>query len=491
MAFVKLELPAGIYDHGTDYESTGRWRDSNLVRWQGKTIQPVGGWVSRVAGVIDEAPRAAHAWLDNSHDPHLAVGAYNELYSINYDGTATDITPVGFTVGSNDAAENIAYGGKAFGTGSYGVTRPTDGVVLEATTWSLDNWGEYLIGCSVDDGKLYEWDLVAANAYQITNSPVDCVGLIATSERFLFALGAGGNPRKVQWCDREDNTLWTPAATNEAGDFELQTDGEIMCGLRVRGRTLILTTRDAHLATYAGPPTVYGFERIGTSCGVTSRKSAVAVGEGAFWMGRQNFFYFNGSSVEPLKCDVMDRVFYNMNIQQISKSFAVHNGQFNEIWWFYPSADSIENDRYVFFDYKEGHWGVGSMNRTSGVDAGVFTTPVWFDSDGNSYNHEIGHAFDGDEAFIESGPINIGAGDNVMHITQIIPDELNTGDVNAIIKSRFYPNGDERSYGPYEMTSPTSLRVTGRQTRIRLTGKDYKNWRIGTFRIDVQQGGKR
>ena len=56
-------------------------------------------------------------------------------------------------------------------------------------------------------------------------------------------------------------------ATNEAGDIELQTSGQIVCGVRMRGRTLILTTADAHIATYAGPPTVYGFERVGTSCG--------------------------------------------------------------------------------------------------------------------------------------------------------------------------------------------------------------------------------
>ena len=134
MALIKLELPAGIYSNGTDYESSGRWNNANLVRWQNNSIRPVGGWVTRVSDVTTDTPRAAHAWLDNSHDPHLAVATNSELYAISYNGTVSDITPSGFSSGSNDASENISYGGKAFGTGDYGVTRPTDGVVLEATT---------------------------------------------------------------------------------------------------------------------------------------------------------------------------------------------------------------------------------------------------------------------------------------------------------------------------------------------------------------------
>lgn len=490
MAFVKFDLPAGIYSHGTAYESSGRWQDANLVRWQNKSIQPVGGWTTRVANVVDEAPRACHAWLDNSHDPQLAIGTYNELYSITYNNTATDITPVGLVAGVDTAAENLAYGGKAFGTGTYGTERPSDGVVQEVTTWSLDNWGQNLVGCSTADGKLYEWPLSSVAA-QIPNSPVGCSALIATSERFLFALGAGGNPRKLQWSDREDNTTWTPAAVNEAGDFELQTEGELMCGVRIRGRTLFLTTRDAHVATYAGPPTVYGFERVGTACGIISRHAAESIGEGAFWMGRQNFFLFDGSSVQAVDCEVMDHVFKNINRQQMSKVYAVHNGRFNEIWWFYPSGDSVENDRYVAFDYKEGHWTIGVLDRTCGVDAGVFTRPVWFDYGATAYNHETGNAYDGNQPYVESGPVNIGNGDNVMHVTQLIPDELNQGEVTATFKTRFYPNSTERSYGPYSMSNPTSVRMTGRQVKIRFTGQEYANWRVGIMRFDVTQGGKR
>jgi len=490
MALVKLELPPGVFNHGTDYESSGRWNKSNLIRWRDNSLRPVGGWVDRASALTNNSPRSSHAWVDNSYDPHYALGAYDQLIEVSAGGIVDDITPTGFTTGYNDAQENIAYGGKPFGTGAYGVTRPNDGLLLEATTWSLDNWGEYLVGCSNHDGKLYEWQLTGIAA-QIANAPTQCKGLIVTEERFLFALGAGGNPRKVQWCDRESVTDWTPAATNEAGDFELQTSGELMLGLRMRGRTLLVTTQDAHVAAYAGPPTVYGFERVGTSCGAASRKCGVAVGEGAFWMSRENFFYFNGSVVQPLVCEVADYVFKDINRQQVSKVNAVHNGQFDEIWWFYPSEGSLENDSYVVYDYKQNTWAVGEISRTSGFDIGVLRTPVWFDADGNAYNHEIGHDLHGNVAFAESGPVNIGAGDNVMHVTQIIPDEQTQGEVTVKLKSRFYPNDTEREYGPFTMSAPTSVRVTGRQVRMRIEGENLKDWRAGVMRVDVTQGGKR
>ena len=492
MALIKIDLPAGIYSNGTDYESLGRWNDSNFIRWQNNSIRPIGGWVTRLENIVDQVPRSSHAWLDNSHDPHFVIGSYGKLYSITYDGTASNITPTGFfSTGYESAQENISYGGKAFGTGSYGVERPTNGVLSEATTWQFDNWGEYLIGCAVGDGKLYEWDLVSAKATQITNSPVNCSGVIASDERFIFAIGAGGNPRKLAWCDKEDNTTWTPDVTNEAGDFELQTDGELMCGVRVRGRILFVTTKDAHIATYNGPPTVYGFQRVGTSCGTPSRKSVVSVAEGALWMGVNNFFMFNGTSISIIKCDVIDKVFDDINRQQISKMFGVHNGRFGEVWWFYPSGSSTEIDRYVVYDYQENIWFIGELERTTGVDSGVFTSPVWFDTSGTAYNHEVGSNYDGTYPWIESGPINIGQGDDVMHVTQLIPDELAQGNVTATIKSRFYPNGEEREYGPYSMSNPTSLRVTGRQIRIRFNGQNNGDWRIGKMRINVQSGGKR
>ena len=494
MALIPLQIPPGVYRNGTDFEASNRWHDANLVRWHNGSMRPVGGWSTRVSSAYAAAPRAMHAWSDNVANSNLAAGTYEKLYYTNVSGITYDITPVGFTAGSEDAVVNTAYGGTYFGTGFYGVSRPYSGIFQEATTWSLDNWGEYLVACSTDDGDLYEWQLnTASPAATISNAPTSCKGLVVTEERFLFALAAGGNPRKVQWCDREDNTTWTPDATNEAGDFELQTSGQIMCGLRMRGRTLIITDNDAHIATYSGPPYVYGFERVGTACGVIARKAAVAIDQGAFWMGAQGFFAFDGSVAKEIKCDVTDYVFRDINLNQISKSYAVHNSKFGEIWWFYPSQNSLENDRYVAYDYLEGHWEVGQIDRTAGVDRGIFNDPIWADASGNLYDHELnpslGHG--AYTPFAETGPISLGNGDSVMKVNNLIPDERNQGDVEVTFKTRFHPNDTERTYGPYSMANPTSVRFTGRQIRMRVESAKNVSWRAGIMRIEASPGGRR
>lgn len=491
MALIPLTLPPGVYRNGTEFQASNRWRDASLVRWVENTMRPVGGWEER--DTMDSvAPRGMLAWTDLTNSEWIATASYNKLTAATAGGTVYDITPASLTAGTLNAVINTGFGGNYYGSGYYGTPRPAQGVYSEATTWSLDNWGENLVACSTADGRLLEWDLNTANdAAVIANAPTNNLGLVVTEERFLFALAAGGNPRKVQWCDREDNTLWTPAVTNEAGDIELQTSGQIMLGIRTRGQTLIITDQDAHSATYIGGQFVYGFQRVGSSCGATSRKAAAAVDEGVLWMGQRGFHVYSGGAVADLPCEVSDYVFNDINRDQISKVWAVSNQQFNEIWWFYPSAGSIEIDRYVSYNYAERHWSIGQLSRTAGVDRGVFSRPIFAATNGKTYNHEVGLNRDSAAMFAESGPISLGAGDQVMRATKLIPDELTQGDVTATFKTRFHPNDTERSYGPYSMANPTDVRFTGRQVRVRLDAARLADWRVGVMRLDAMAGGTR
>ncbi len=491
MPLIPLQIPPGVYRNGTEFQASNRWYDANLVRWIDGTMRPVGGWRARDT-LGSTAPRAALAWQDLDGGRRYAAGFHDALKAINASGTVVDITPADIVAGDLDAQVNTGYGGGFYGLERYGVARADKGNYGEATTWALDNWGENLVACSVADGRLLEWDLNAANnAAPVSGAPIDNLSLVVTAERFLFALGAGGNPRKVQWCDREDNTTWTPLTTNEAGDLELQTSGQIMLGIKTRGQTLIITDQDAHAATYQGPPYVYGFERVGSACGAMSRRAAAAVDEGVFWMGRRGFHIYAGGAVQDVPCEVSDYVFSDISAGQSSKVYAVSNQQFNEIWWFYPSGSSLENDRYVVFNYAERHWSVGSISRTAAVDSGVFRSPIWFGSDGVSYDHETGLSHGGADVFAESGPISLGAGDNVMAATMLIPDEKTQGDVTATFKTRFQPNNTQRTYGPYSLANPTSVRFTGRQIQMRVDGARLADWRVGVMRLDATAGGLR
>ena len=492
MPLIPLQIPKGAYRNGTDLMSQGRWRDVNLVRWHEDALRPIGGWRQRQSVDLSGTARSMIAWEDNSGNRLLAAGTHDALYAINAGGVTTDITPAGLTAGRVNAGINTGFGGGFYGYEEYGVARQDADTLQPATVWSLDNWGEYLLAMSPDDGKLYEWQLdTAVNAAQVSNAPTSCTGFMVTEERFVVCFGAGGDPRKVQWSDQEDNTTWTPAATNQAGDINIQTNGTILAGIRTRGQSLLLTTEDAHTMTYQGPPFVYGFERVGTSCGLVGAGAAVSVDNGVFWMGRRSFFVYSGGRVQDIPCEVGDYVFSDMNNDQRSKISAVVNSAWNEIWWFYPSSGSIECDRYVAYDYVENIWTTGNMDRTAGVDRGVFRQPLFIASGGVLYEHEVGYNYGSDTPFAETGPIAIGTGDNIMNVVELIPDEKTQGDVSAKFKTRFYPNGEEREFGPFTMSNPTSVRFQGRQVRMRVEGAEDADWRVGIMRLDARQGGRR
>jgi hypothetical protein len=638
MPLVKLDIPAGVYSHGVDLDSKGRWLDSSLVRWTNNAPQPVGGWAEfsniedlleygnledatpwtvtngtldtasgavsfdtdpPVSGSIyqdisailepntdyiieitvdsfdsgyiyptvggadnpfspiradnfnesttytktlttlatpnlqtgvsvsanttcsisrilvrkkDRQSRGMHAWVTNNGAPWLVAGSYDRLAAMNGNGVVYDITPASFSDGVAAAQENLGYGGKNYGSGAYGVARERNFTLAPATNWTLDNWGQNLVACSDDAGFLYEWvfdstgtpeaqaKIVNTSNGYTESAPTGLSAIVVTAERFVFCLGTGDSNRQVKWSDRENIGVWTPATTNEAGDIELQTSGKIMAGARVRGRTLIVTTEDAWVATYQGPPTVYGFQKIGNSCGLAGRNMLASVGPTAFWMGERNFFYYDGSTARVLPCEVHDRVFTEMDRDRISQGFCVANQRFNEVWWFYPGTDfpasiKFKNEvtRYVAYDYNENHWMIGSIYRCAASDAGAFADPMWIGLDGTVYRHETGYGHSYQSVFLESGPINIADGDNVMRVTEMIPEEETQGEVQVKFKTRFYPNGDETEHGPFDPANPINVRMTGRQLRVRVEREPFTetNWRFGDVRLRISSGGRR
>lgn len=494
MALIPLQLPPGVYRNGTELQAAGRWFDANLVRWYENTMRPVGGWRRRSESPITGIARSMLAWEDNGGDPWIALGTHNKLYVYRVDGTLKEITPDGLATGLVDAGTRTGYGYGFYGFQTYGTERLNLLANAPATTWTMDTWGEYLVACSNVDGKLYEWQLDFATptaAEVIENAPTNCTGLMVTSERFLFALGADANARKVAWCDQEDNTEWTPSPLNQAGDFELTTSGTLLTGKRVRGINLLWTDVDCHSAQYVGQPFVYGFERIGSGCGLISPQSvAVVSGMVAFWMSDGGFWMYDGS-VKPLQSDISDYLFRNMNFAQKSKVHAVHNSQFSEVWWFYPSESVNEIDSYVIYNYREGHWSIGKLARGCGVAPGAINKTLMAGLDGYVYEHEIGLIPENTSVFAESGPVQIASGDNVMSVREVIPDELTQGDVDVTFTTKFYPNEAGVSYGPYSTANPTSVRFTGRQVQMRIDQSRTAAWRVGTMRIDAVAGGRR
>lgn len=491
MPLVSLAMPPGIYKNGTERQSAGRYFDGNLVRFYEGTIRPWGGWRLKSTSALTGVGRAMHAWKDNGGVSYAAIGTESNLYVMNRAGVVTDITPVGLEAGYPIATVGGGYGSGNYGVDTYGTPRADTTLTLDATMWTVDNRGANLVGTCWTDGKLYEWAPGDLNAAQIANSPGSCRAVVMTPERFVMALGANGDPRSIAWCDQEDETDWTPTDTNQAGSFPLQTGGRLMQARAARDYTMILTDLDAWTANYLGFPLVYGFTKVGSGCGAISQGCLASLDTQAVWMGQSGFFACNGSFVQPLPCDVQDFVFGNINRQQQSLVTCRINSDFGEVIWHYPSTNALEVDSYVVWNYRENHWSVGTLQRLSGVDRGIFQYPLDIDASGNIYEHEVGIAYSGLVPFLRGGPLEIANGDNVGIALQIIPDENTTGAVNIRFRTRFYPQGDETLTPFYTASAMNDVRFTGRQIEVEYQMNGLQDFRIGNVRLDMRQGGGR
>jgi hypothetical protein len=490
MSRIPLALPPGIYRNGTDKQSAGRYYDADLVRWYGSAIGPILGWRSRSTTTVTGKARACLPWKDNSANTWFAIATESHLYVCNRLGTVFDITPSGFTSGHADASGSGGYGSSTFGTGTYGTPRPGSSLITDATQCSLDNFGQNLFFMSPDDGHLYKWALNTAVIAAVVAGAPTGKAIVCTAEGFIFVLGTS-DPRTLSWCDQRDATVWTPSATNQAGDYTLQTAGRLMCGRNVQGQTLILTDVDAWTATYAANNDVYDFKRRGDACGAISRQCLVPFNLQAAWMSPSGFWQYNGF-VQPIECDVLDYIQRDINLLQISKIFGVHNAANSEITWYYCSASSIEINRSVVWNYKGNYWNIGRPNRLCGADKTAgFQYPIMVDSTGTIYDHEVGYAYGSDTPYAETGPITLGAGDRVMNIMGLYPDDVTVGDVTATFMGKNNPDDAYTSYGPYTLTSQTDVLFSARQLKVRFDGARFTDWRVGVPALEVTPGSGR
>jgi len=498
-SLIPLSPPPGIYRQGTDYEAKGRWADANLVRFTEDTIRPVGGWrrmldstftaFSAITGVA----RGALAWRGEDGTTRIAIGTNTNLYLIS-GKTMHDITPSGFTTGNIDSGPTGgggSWGDGAWGAGPWGGAA-SGGDSVDAATWQLDNFGDFAVGVCTSDLKLYVWEgdpATAAIFPTATGGTIpDAKAVVVTPERFVMLLKGD----TVSWADQESYVDWDFASvTNQAGQQPLATNGALVAGRRGRGETYLWTDMDMWVATYLGLPEVYSFRQVGDHCGLIAPNAVAIVDGRALWMGNGKFYKYDGA-VAPIRCDVADFLFSNLNRAQLAKIHAKPYTQFGEIWFFYPSLASSEIDSYVIYNYIEDHWCIGTQTRTAGVTDGPTEYPVLVDDEGLIWEHEFGNDRGDEVPFLTSGPIDTGNEEIVKHFQRIVPDEKVLGQVNATLYTSFFPTELPYEHGPYTLTAPTSVRCTGRQLRVRFTEAVANTaWRIGKMRLGYRVGGRR
>lgn len=446
-------------------------------------------WLGRLV-TLGGACRGSHSWRVNDGASRVAFGTASKLYALG-EGVLENITPVGFTTGAADASlASGAFGAGAFGVGPFGVGAQSVSVLTEANTWQMDNYGEDLVAVAYSDGDLYYWDSSAGGAaVAISGSPANCLGVVVTPERFVLALAAEGDARKIMWPDQDSITTWTATDVNQAGDINLPGKGAILGGRRAYNETLVWTDTDVFAVRYIGGEFIYTAVPVGDD-GAISRRAFAVCGHSAYWMGSRGFYEYNGFAT-PLHSDLSDYVFSDINVLQVSKIWVEVRGQYAEVTWHYPSAGSLECDRSVTYNRQGKFWYPNASDRTAGEDRGAWPYPIATDAIGIVYQHETGDSYvlDGEEQTprAESGPYEIGVGDRTMDINGIIPDEKTLGDLEMSLFTSYYPNTIEAENGPYSPAVVQDVRLNARWVRLKIS-QLMPGWRLGTVRLDIEPG---
>jgi hypothetical protein len=460
----------------------------------------VGGWAEVLTyGVaVQGRARDVLAWRPNSQQGrYMAIGTNSGCYL--YDGESVrDITPAGFVPGRADSIIGNGYGTGNFGKGTYGTPRAMTNNVLSAGGWTFDLFGDVLYGCGLGDGTLYSYTIGDAQMNPVANAP-KARAMLVSDERFVFLFGAGGNPRLVQWSDRENPTVYAPTAQNRAGSYEVQSTSEFQCGKRVRGQVLAWTQTELFAFAPLNNSLVYSRDRVASECGAAGPHSTAVVtdpsGDVAYWMGSTSFWIYDGL-VRKLSCDLQDYVFKDVNLVQRAKFQARVNSRFGEIWFWYCSAASNEIDRAVIFSYESNTWSKASVARLTWHDATIFPNPLALDAMGRLFEHENGDLANGAPmpSYVVSAPVMMGVGQQMTQFLDFWPDmEAGSSDCTLTMIGRYFAGAPDEVFGPYPFglaTEKVDLSLELRQAQIRIDGGGG-HWELGTPLLTMQPGGDR
>ena len=489
------------------------------------------GVTGDVGGIKDKFFNKPISAVDENGSPITIVGGSFTITNVatdSYDivvGVAATSTVSG---GGGGSAVSEAYFKKPPSTG-WGTAATESSFQLQLRLWSLDNFGEDLL-MNPRDGGIYLWsentptqravnivDIVGATDCPTIASKV----LVSDIGQHTLAFGAdpygGGVQDKmlIRWSTDQSYLNWDEADTAEnAGSLRISNGSFIMTAEQTRQEVLVWTDTALYSLQYQGGTYIFTASLISSGTDIIGPNSVGTAVNTSFWMGSDNFYYYDGT-VNRMPCTVREKVFLDLNFEQRYKVYAGVNSENNEVTWFYPSANSTENNRYVTYNYAEKAWYYGEMPRTTWVDRGFGDNPLSTSSDNYTYYHEVG-TDDGSTnppspivAYIESSPVEIEDGDKIAFVSRIIPDISfrNTGDFNPArsvdfaIKPQMYPgaakgasdsNAVTYNYSVNGFTEQLFTRIRGRSVILRVSSDELGvAWRLGTPRLDIRLDGRR
>jgi hypothetical protein len=488
----------------------------------------------------------------------IAVG--NEL--ITYTGKGTN-TLTGITRGAFGTATFGTSNGQAHSSGAT-VTNATEWggwgdavdagtITLEPGLWSLSNFGDVLVA-TIANGKTFTWnsDITArlttrasttTSGFSTTNNPTATrVTLISPTTRHLIHLGTettiGTSSTQddmfIRFSEDENINSYTPQATNTAGTQRIQDGTKIMGALVAKENILIWTDNALYTMKFVGAPFTFGFEQVGTNCGLIGKNAAIEIDGVAYWMGNNGFFSFDGT-VNTLPCSVEDYIYDDIDTTKGQQVCAGINNLFTEVTWWYPTSGSDFNNRYVVYNYGQnnarlpmGNWYTGvntNSIRTTWIDSLVYPNPyatAYNSSNDGTFPVVIGQDGLGQSVFFEheTGTDQVNPDGSVTALTSFIksfsfslqPDQAEvflamrrflpnfkvlTGNNQVTLSIKDYPSDDDQqtALSPFTIDSSTlkvDTRARGRYANIKIENTGVgESWRFGTFQVDLQPDGRR
>ncbi len=428
-------------------------------------------------------------------------------------------------VGLDNTVLGTGWSTSSWGDGAWGSSSPLS-ANNQLRLWTHDNFGEDLV-INPRAGSIYYYDETNTDQRAVELSskagankvPTRALQVLTSEkDRHLIVLGADPldangtrtgqiDPMLIAFSDQENALEFEALSTNTAGSLRISAGAIIVGGVRAREETLIFTDNAMFSMQFIGPPFTFGINMINEGIGCIGPKAMVNVAGGVYWMDYTGFYFYNGT-VQPIPCSVQSYVLDDFNSAEPYKTFAFSTQEFNEVGWFYCSANSAEVDRYVVFNYLEQVWSVGQLERHAWHDAGLVEKPLATGTNTSNYlyEHEVGNDDDGSamaNVFIESSDFDIADGEEFSFLRRIIPDIKFNGSAGAgqgvkyILKNRDFNASSlttSETKSVLDSTTKLDVRVRARQLAFRIEGDDTATgvgWRLGATRFDLNKSGRR
>ena len=430
------------------------------------------------------------------------------------------------SVGLDVFVKGTGWGADTWGAGTFGSVSPIS-ASSQLRLWSQDNFGDDLISC-IRGGGIFLWDESAGATQRAvafsdlsgaSNPPIIALQIMMSDvDKHIICFGANtigastADPLLVRWSDKESSIDWTPTSTNQAGGVQLSQGSTIIGALRTRQEILIWTDVGIVSMRFVGEPFIFSFSEVAQGPSLIAPNAAVNANNRVYFMDSGGFYSYSGNA-QRLACTVLDHIYSDINLGQQFKIFGTSNENNNEVIWFYPSANSLEIDKYVIYNYLENTWSIGTTSdgftRTAWIEAPSLDFPLAAAKTTGTntnylYNQEVGHSNDGAAftAYIESSDFDLAPdGERFTFISKLIPDiefrdQQSTSDsVTFTIKGRDYPLQDLSTLQTINVTPASTFENTRARTRqaamrISNSSSDY-GWRLGDLRLEIRPDGKR